>query len=103
MTELQIVQKKDMIKYITKTLKKYGEVNRSKLDLSIYDLVEEVDGVKKIIDHFTKDGATVLTVINGQITNSSVVSYDSLSFNDLDLIESIMDNYEDDMRDSFAD
>ena len=103
MTELQILQKKDMIKYITKTLKKYGEVNRSKLDLSIYDLVEEVDGVKKIIDHFTKDGATVLTVINGQITNSSVVSYDSLSFNDLDLIESIMDNYEDDMRDSFAD
>ena len=103
MTELQKIQKKDMIKYITKTLKKYGEVNRSKLDLSIYDLVEEVDDVKKIIDHFTKDGATVLTVINGQITNSSVVSYDSLSFNDLDLIESIMDNYEDDMRDSFAD
>lgn len=29
-----------MIKYITKTLKKYGEVNRCKLDLSIYDLVE---------------------------------------------------------------
>ena len=100
MTELQKLQKKDMIKYITKTLKKYGGVNRSKLDLSDYDLVEEANGIKKIIDHFTKDGATVLTITDGQITNSSVVSYESLSFNDLDLIEAIMDNYEDDMRDS---
>jgi|APCry1669192269_1035402.scaffolds.fasta_scaffold05913_2 hypothetical protein len=103
MTELQKLQKKDMIKYITKTLKKYGEVNRSKLDLSNYELVEEVDNTKKIIDHFTKDGVTVLTIEDGQIINSSVVSYDSLSFNDIDLIEGIMDGYEDDMRDSFED